>query len=370
MSYPFSDFQQIHTSPLKERKHKTSIEAVLLSADTPLRLDEQQWEMVQRCAEQIRLARENEASVIFGYGAHLIRNGTSPFLIELAEQGWVTHFLTNGAGIIHDFEYAHIGKSTEDVEANVHKGCFGTWDETGRFIHLALLVGAIEGRGFGESVGKMIMDGGIFIPEYEKIREKMIESLDGDEYLQVVPPLAELLETLSTHYIDTGWVAVPCEWKRYSLVGNVYRLGVPLTSHPGIGYDIISCHPLFNGAAIGRGGGIDFKVFCRSMENLTDGVYCSIGSAIMSPQVFEKSLSIVNNLRHGEGLEYIKGHYILVNDLQDNEWDWSQGEPPKEHPAYYLRFCKSFSRMGGRMDYLSCDNRQLILGLHHELCRK
>jgi hypothetical protein len=95
-------------------------------------------------------------------------------------------------------------------------------------------------------------------------------------------------------------------------------------------------------------------------------VVLSVGSAIMGPQVFEKSLSCVNNIRLQEKRPIVSGHSIYVVDLQDGgNWDWTRGEPPKTNPAYYLRFCKSYSRMGARMQYLQCDN----LGFVHSLYR-
>ena len=137
---------------------------------------------------------------------------------------------------------------------------------------------------------------------------------------------------------------------------------------PGIGYDIISNHPVFSGAAIGRAAEWDFKLFGGSVENLDGGVVLSIGSAIMGPQVFEKALSCVNNLRLQSGRPVISGHVFYVVDLQDGGgWDWTRGEPPKTNPAYYLRFCKSFSRMGGALNYVQCDNLSFIHHLYRRL---
>ena len=94
----------------------------------------------------------------------------------------------------------------------------------------------------------------------------------------------------------------------------------------------------------------------------------SVGSAIMGPQVFEKSLSCVNNLRLQDGRPIVAGHTIYVVDLQDGGgWDWTRGEPPKTNPAYYLRFCKSYSRMGGAMHYLQCDNAAFVHNLYHRV---
>ena len=104
-----------------------------------------------------------------------------------------------------------------------------------------------------------------------------------------------------------------------------------------------------------------------AVEKLDGSVVLSVGSAIMAPQVFEKSLSCVNNLRLQAGREIVKDHTIYVVDIQDGgNWDWSKGEPPKDNPAYYLRFCKSFSRMGGEMKYVQCDN---VAFLHNLLER-
>src|SRR5262249_24434047 len=143
---------------------------------------------------------------------------------------------------------------------------------------------------------------------------------------------------------------------------------VPVTVHPGIGYDIIANHSVFNGAVIGRAGEWDFKLLGGSVEGLDDGVVLSVASAIMGPQVFDKTLSCVNHLRLQQGRDVVRGHTSWVVDLQDGGgWDWTRGEPPRTNPAYYLRFCKSYSRMGGMMHYLQCDNTTFIHNLYHEL---
>jgi hypothetical protein len=125
---------------------------------------------------------------------------------------------------------------------------------------------------------------------------------------------------------------------------------------------------MFNGGVIGRAAEWDFKRFGGAVDRLDDGVVLSIGSAIMAPQVFEKSLSCVHNLRFQDGRPAVKGLNIFVVDLQDGgNWDWTQGEPPKDSAAYYLRFCKSFSRMGGKMRYVQCDNLAFVHNLLHGL---
>ena len=111
----------------------------------------------------------------------------------------------------------------------------------------------------------------------------------------------------------------------------------------------------------------DFLRFAASVANLDNGVYMSVGSAVMSPMIFEKSLSMSQNLKIQEG-KHIDNHYLLIVDLAESDWDWQHnGEPPSDHPAYYLRYCKTFHRMKGEMHYLTSDNRDFLLGLYQRL---
>jgi hypothetical protein len=314
--------------------------------------------------------------VLLVYGAHLVRNGAALIVERLLAGGWLTHLATNGAGTIHDWEYAWLGASTENVERNVTTGTFGTWDETGRYIHLALLAGGLSGEGYGRALGRFILEDGVSLPEGNALREW----IRAEPEHPLTAARAELLHAMMVHHLPGGRHVVEHRWKRASLLAQAYRHGVPLTVHPGIGYDIIANHPMFNGAAIGRAAEVDFKRFGAAVAGLDGGVVLNIGSAIMGPQVFEKSLSCVNNLRlqtalnvgalPGERGKPVHDHHLFVVDLLDGGgWDWSQGEPPRTSPAYYLRFCKSFSRMGGAMRYVQADNLAFVHHLYHELCR-
>jgi hypothetical protein len=130
-----------------------------------------------------------------------------------------------------------------------------------------------------------------------------------------------------------------------------------------IGHDIIYEHPLNSGAAVGRTALRDFLRFAEAVSRLEGGVYLSVGSAVMSPMIFEKSLSMAQNLAAREN-KRIENHFILVVDLAESSWDWQRdGEPPATSPAYYLRYCKTFSRMGGTMRSLRADNRDFFLSL-------
>src|SRR5206468_8302748 len=103
------------------------------------------------------------------YGAHLLRNGAALILERMMARGWLTHLATNGAGTIHDWEYAWFGASTESVEMNVASGTFGTWDETATNIHLALMAGALDGLGYGRSLGRFIAEDGVTVPSANEL---------------------------------------------------------------------------------------------------------------------------------------------------------------------------------------------------------
>ena len=298
------------------------------------------------------------------YGAHLIKNGGQLLLNQMMERGWLSHLATNGAGTIHDWEFSFLGRSTESVRDNVAAGTFGTWDETGRYIHLALLAGGLRDEGYGRALGRFVYEDGTSLPTIESL-EKLLRTKPSHP---LSAARADLLLAMRAHQLAPGRQMVLHRFRNACVLANAFRQELPLTVHPGIGYDIISNHPMFNGAVIGRAADIDFRLFGASVEKLDGGVVLSIGSAIMGPQVFEKSLSCVNNLRLQTGRPIVGGHMIYVIDLQDGgNWDWTKGEPPKDNPAYYLRFCKSYSRMGGTMQYVQCDNVLFLRHLFHAL---
>ena len=366
-SRPPIDLKQLRVRPLAQRRSLSSVEKIVVDPDSPPPpLPEVIQHSVDEAAQKVLAARRAGASVMLVYGAHLLRNGAALILDRMMDRGWLTHLATNGAGTIHDWEYAWLGKSTESVRENVAAGCFGTWEETGRNIHIALLATGVRGEGYGRGLGRFIAEDGVDLPEPS--------SLERDLVSAPVHPLAaaraELLRAMKEFGLAGGRYRLEHRWKHASILAAAFRHGISMTVHPGIGYDIITNHPMVNGAAIGRAAERDFALFSGSVEGLNGGVVFSIGSAIMGPQVFEKSLSCVNNLRISAGRPIVAGHSIYVVDLQDGGgWDWSRGEPPRKNPAYYLRFCKSYSRMGGQMRYVQCDNVAFIHNLFHRLSR-
>jgi hypothetical protein len=360
-----ADLTKLKVLPLAQRASLARLEDVLVSPDSiPAPCSPRHQALIGECAQRVAQARERRAAVMLIYGAHLIKNGASGIVIRLLQGGWITHLATNGAGVIHDWEFAFLGRSTENVKSNVAAGVFGAWEETGRNLHLALLGGALEGRGFGGAVGKFASGDGVVLPSVESLEA----ALRSEPSHPLAPARAEMLQAMRVHRLAAGRHEVKHPWKETCVSAQCFNRDVPLTVHPGIGYDIISNHPMFNGAAIGRAAEIDFRLFVATADGLEGGVVLSVGSAIMGPQVFEKSLSCVNNFRLQAGRPIVRGHVIYVVDLQDGgQWDWSRGEPPKDNPAYYLRFCKSYSRMGGEMRYLQCDNVSFVHHLLREL---
>ena len=222
------------------------------------------------------------------FGAHTIKNGMAPTLIALMDEGWATHLSTNGAGIIHDWEFAFQGKSSEDVRENVEHGQFGIWQETGFYINLALIVGAYEELGYGESVGKMISKEGLQITEISSLHNEAIANIKS--HPDNAAAAVDLGGVIQKFKLEAGFMKIPFPYKQYSVQAQAFELGIPFTGHPMIGHDIIYNHPMNHGAALGRTALNDFLCFSKSVSNLDYGVYMSIGSAVMSPMIFEKAL--------------------------------------------------------------------------------
>ena len=162
-------------------------------------------------------------------------------------------------------------------------------------------------------MGRFIAEDGVTLPEPQSLEE----SIRRDPSDPLTAARADLLAAMRQHGIAPGRSTVVHGWKQASILAAAFRRDVPITVHPGIGYDIIANHPMFHGAAIGRAAHRDFAQFGAAAEGLDGGVVLSVGSAIMGPQVFEKSLSCANNLRLQAGRQVIAGHTIYVVDIQD-----------------------------------------------------
>jgi len=194
----------------------------------------------------LRSAREVDAGIIWGIGAHVIKTGVSPILVDLMERGYVSALAMNGAGVIHDFEVALSGSTSEDVDESLGPGRFGMAEETGRLLNAAIRDGVRAGKGIGQSVTE------------------------------------RLLELSPSH-------------ASVSLLCAAARLEVPVTVHVAIGTDIIHMHPDADGAAFGEGSLRDFKYFVANVAKLKAGVYLNCGSAVILPEVLLKAVALVRN---------------------------------------------------------------------------
>jgi len=309
---------------LSERNSKSNLSIMVNPHGIPEKLSNEDKIKIEKLAILMKQAKENNKPIIFAFGAHMIKNGLSLILIELMKKRYISHLLTNGASSIHDWELSFQGETEEDVKFYIKQGQFGIWHETGYYINEAIKQGVKEGLGYGESIGKLIQE--------EKLNQESI-----------LHP-----------------------YKNNSIQATAFKLNIPFSICPGIGYDIIYTHPSCDGASIGKASEIDFLKFAKTLTNFEEGVYISIGSSITSPMVFEKALSMAKNLAIQEN-KVLENYTIIVNDIQPGDWDWSKGEPPKDHPAYYLRFFKTFSRMGGNSTYIKLDNKAFLHNLYYLL---
>lgn len=364
MEFPQFDRKKLYIRNLSERVNKLSVEKILILPGTKPSIENiETIRLIEESAERIINARKNNKPVVMAFGAHVIKNGLALVINEMIKKGWITHIAGNGAVSIHDWEFSFAGETSEDVRENVRNGCFGIWEETGKCINLALLTGAYYGYGYGEAVGKMILHEGLEIPGPQLLEQEVCNLLYDN--CGKAAAAADLLGIIKSEQLQTGFMHIPHRWKKYSVLCAAAELNIPFTIHPMFGHDIIYTHPLNHGAAIGRTALTDFLRFVHSISNIDGGVYLSVGSAIMSPMIFEKALSMAQNIAIQEN-RHIDNHFIAVVDLAKSDWDWLRnGEPPSDNPAYYMRYNKTFSRMGGTMRYITADNRDFLTGLYN-----
>ena len=202
-------------------------------------------------------ARKDKRPVMLGMGAHAIKVGLNPVIIDLMERGIITSLSLNGAGIIHDFELALVGRTSEDVDKEILSGAFGMAEETGSMLNKAINAAGAD-EGIGAAIGRMIQDGDF-------------------------------------------------PYKDISLLAAGRRLDVPVTVHVAIGTDIIHMHPSFNGRATGEAAHRDFLAFCSLVSGIEGGVYVNLGSAVLLPEIFLKAVTLCRNLGHS------LHHFTTVN---------------------------------------------------------
>ncbi len=373
MSHPAFPRRKVMLSLIKKRTDRVFVPGDLILPDhKPNAVNELAMVAIRETASRIIAARESGASCPLAFGAHTIKNGLAPVIMELVRRGFVTHLATNGAGIIHDLEMSVHGHTSEHVAENVACGCFGTWEETVTPLNMAICAGAIQGLGYGEAVGKALSEGVIDIPSVGVLRARAVEMSEDPAKAHLVGLHYILAAHLEMLGLKAGyhWENPVAHKDECGLQAFAFENGIPFTAHPMIGCDIIYQAPACCETLIGATGGVDFLRFAQSISKLRGGgVYLSLGSAVMSPMNFEKSLNMANNLGVQEGQGPITDHLMTIVDMQESQWDWTTGEPPEDNPDYYLRYLKSFSRMGGQMRYCGADNRDFLLLLLAELVK-
>ena len=319
MPHAAFDRSRLQIKPLAERQHDLDLSILLpLDAAPP----DFAHPALATLGQRLHDAKRRGAARIALMGAHVLRAGVSRFLIDMMERGDLTHIAMNGAGPIHDWEFALIGATTESVARYIQTGEFGLWHETGR-MNDAIVHGARRGLGLGEAIGQAILDG-------------------------------------------------PFPHKDVSVLAAAARLGVPITVHVGVGYDIIHEHPNCDGAALGETSYRDFLIFTQAVTNLEGGVLVSLGSAVMGPEVYLKALAMARNVAHQDGKE-IRRFTTGVFDLLALDDDHRK-QAPKSDPRYYYRPWKTILVRtvadGGESFYVQGDHRVTVPSLYHAVRSK
>lgn len=311
MPFPQFDRSRLIVKPLAERQHDLSLD-VILPLDSPA---DYAHPSIPVIAERLKAANAGGSARILMMGAHVLRAGVQRHLIDLMERGLISLVAMNGAGPIHDWEFARIGATTESVARYVSSGEFGLWKETGE-LNDVIRAGVKDGLGLGEAIGKAIRDRDF--------------------------PHADV-----------------------SVLAAAHRLGIPATVHIGIGYDIIHEHPNSDGAALGQASYTDFLVFAEHVRNLDGGVLLSFGTAVMGPEVYLKALAMARNVAHQDGKRIAK-FTTAAFDLLPLGDDYHT-QPPKTDPRYYYRPWKTILVRtvadGGESFYVPGDHRQTLPAL-------
>ena len=271
------DLSGVRTYPLESRVSKVSVadfgkphargsrfSAFTSSLPRILAADQ-----LRAVAVSVTRGRERRRPLIWGMGAHVLKVGLAPLIIDLMERGFITAIALNGAGIVHDFETAVAGQTSEEVDAVLGSGEFGMARETGEEINRAIVLGDRDGLGLGASVGRYI------------------ERRRGTKF------------------------------RRLSILAAAWRLGIPATVHVAMGTDIVHMHPSCDPAAVGRASHLDFRILAAEVARLGGGgVYLNIGSAVLLPEVFLKAVTLARNLGH------------KIQDFTTANFDFIQGYRP------------------------------------------
>ncbi|MBO4220054.1 MAG: hypothetical protein J5933_03935 [Clostridia bacterium] len=316
MPYELFDRSKLDILPLDQRIHDIDLLKVAIKPGDEIQpFDDPAIDVLADAVVEAR--KKHDSTVLMMYGAHVIRSGNSPLMIDMMKRGMITHFATNGAGSIHDFEFSLIGHTCESVAKYISEGQFGLWKETG-IINDIITEGAREGIGWGEALGRYIWENDL-------------------------------------------------PYREMSVLAMGYHLHVPCTVHIGIGNDIINEHPNFNGAAAGACSYTDFLVYTKSIENLEHGVFLNFGSAVAGPEVYLKALAMARNVAKQEGRKIADFTTAVFDLLAIDSSDSYSSAPPKSDPRYYFRPWKTILARtvadGGRSFYVRGEHNKTFPNL-------
>ncbi len=320
MPFKMFDRSRLRLRPLADRQSDLT-QSIMIHPDSPF--ERSPHPALPVLADRIREARIKGGAVIMMLGAHVLRRGAAPLLIDMMRRRLVTHIAINGAGAIHDYELAVIGKTSESVARYVRTGEFGLWAETGG-INLAAQAGERDGLGLGEAIGRALVAGDF-------------------------------------PYVET------------SVLAAGFKLRLPVTVHVAIGQDIIHEHPNFDAAATGSTSYRDFLILAQSLGGLEGGVFLNIGTAVMGPEVYLKALTMVRNVAAQEG-RTISHFTTAVFDLVPLGDRDIHREAPKTEPSYYFRPYKTILVRtvadGGESCYVQGDHASTLPTLYHLILEK
>jgi hypothetical protein len=319
MPFPMFDRSQLKIRPLGERINDLNLEVIKpLDASVPFFHSPE----LEAVADSIVKANKAGAPVIMLMGAHVIRKGNSNYIIDLMERKIITHIGMNGAGVIHDYELAKIGATTESVAFYIKEGQFGLWKETGE-INDIVFQASQEGLGLGEAIGRAIEE-------------------------QNFP------------------------YRKVSIFAAGYRLHLPVTVHVSIGQDILHEHPNMDGAAYGDTSYRDFLIFTQSVTHLQHGVFLNYGTQVMGPEVYLKALAMARNVAH-QNHQKINKFTTAVFDLVDLGDDIHQ-EAQRGTARYYFRPYKTILvrtvQDGGESYYVRGSHEETLPNLYHLILNK
>jgi arginine dihydrolase ArgZ-like protein len=280
MIFPYEEFDLsgVKTYPLKSRKSKVTVSGFARPANRSTSIGEFIDSLpdilaaadLRAVVGAIKTAKETHGGIVWGLGAHVIKTGLGPVIVDLMRRGFVSAIATNGAAVIHDFEIALAGATSEDVDEALGPGQFGMADETGRLLNGAINEGVARGLGLGQAVS---------------------------QFLHAREP----------------------QYAKSSVLAEAARLGIPVTVHVAVGTDITHMHPAASGAAIGEASLRDFRYFVANVSRLEHGVYLNCGSAVVLPEVFLKAVALARNrgmkLEHltTVSLDFVRGYRTETN---------------------------------------------------------